>query len=79
MNKKQLVTVWVGVALMIFFIFLRLYIMDFWYAQPSGLPTLSALWSGLLVSNNIPLIIGALTAGLTCTYANKKPKDEQKQ
>ncbi|MHC4708794.1 MAG: hypothetical protein ACYS8I_17150 [Planctomycetota bacterium] len=80
MNKKQLVTVWVGVALIIILVCFRMYHI-FWRLNETNPCRIDPklLWRYLLFSWDLPLVVAALAVALTCTFADKKPKDEQKQ
>jgi hypothetical protein len=80
MNKKQLVTVWVGVALISILVCYRMYRL-YWMLYERSLrdPGFEVPWSSLLYGWDLPFLVAALTVGLTCTFADKKPKDEQKQ
>jgi hypothetical protein len=80
MNKKQLVTVWVGMAVITFFVCYRMYNLC-WKIVEWDLVHMDyeVIHDYLLYSWDLPLFIAALAVALTCTFADKKPKDEQKQ
>lgn len=76
MNKKQLVTVWAGAAVIIFFVCCQLYeacrqITVMTNTWDERAPMLRYL---LMYGWRIPLIVAVLAVALTCTFKDKKPK-----
>jgi hypothetical protein len=76
MNKKQLVTIWICIAIIVLLILAEIYLIFTVYPSihPNFLKPLVLLVSGRLV-----IIVAAVIVGLTCTFAgkkDKKPKDE---
>ena len=72
MNKKQLVTVWVGTALIIIFVFWELCEYCSMLLETGMSP--KKIWTTLFATGASPVIVAALAVALTCTFADKKPK-----
>ena len=73
MNKKQLVTVWVGTALIIIFIFWEMYEYCSMLLETDMSP--KQILTTLFATGQSPVIVATLAVALTCTFADKKPKD----
>ncbi|MHC4259001.1 MAG: hypothetical protein ACYSTF_01115 [Planctomycetota bacterium] len=72
MNKKQLVTVWVGAALIIILTYWQGYEFCRGFAKQHVSPR--EAW--IIATGPLPLVVAVLAVALTCTFADKKPKNE---
>jgi len=72
MNDKQLGTMWTGILAIVCF---SLFVAD---EFRWGRVSVGRALSGLVLFQVVVTIVAAITVGLTCTFADRKPKYEQK-